>query len=514
MSKELDFINFIGRLVVKYPGDFFNSVAIAQACLETGFGKGNLIDRDVDPYLHGNNAFGYKAKDGEWQGEVLPIDSKEELEDGTVIIKRSNFRKYPSVEESVKDHAKMMSRTSSYANHYKEAINAKTPEEQAMALSRTYATDSKYGEKLIEIINYYGLKAWDKLKKGKDNMTTKRLTFEEVAKQVYGTEVINWDGFANVGAPRRSGQPDGAIIHNDYGAANGKGYIDWLRSARIPNPSAGYAHYYIDRQYAMRAVPTYKGAWHAGDYARGNYTGHGKPANYGNMKLIGYEVNQSRHFATTNRQFRLNEEVVFLQVAEDFLFYELQPNRKTVWLHNEFTGTSCPHRSWELHVGVGAPYNQVNRMKLKDYFIGRIQFWMDVLLRKRPIPPKDYLPEEHKEVTTKPETKEKPKTYIVQKGDYLSKIGNMFGLDWKDIKKWNHLETNTIYTGQELVLSPEVYNEKVEKPVEKSTNDSTPKITVKVIKSVNGSENEEAYVLKENQLIMPSGKLIEYKILN
>ena len=494
------FIEMIAGLVMKYPSPVSNSVRIAQACLESAYGTSDLAEM-------AHNLFGIKASDP-WTGKTFSKYSYEYVQCEKKLIE-SPFRLYESWEESVKDHADFFESTEYRKKYYTKVINAKTIRDQVNGLQGTYATDIYYAQKLMDIINSFNLQQYDITKE--DNTMAKR-TFKDVAKQVYGTEVINWDGFKNIGAPRRSGSPEGVIIHNDYGAANGKGYISWLKGARIPNPVGGYAHYYIDRLFAMRAVPTYKGAWHAGDYGRGNYTGHGKPANYGNMKLIGYEVNQSRHFVTTNRQFRLNEEVVFMQVAEDLLFYGLKANRGTVWLHNEFTGTSCPHRSWELHVGVGAPYNHANRMKLKDYFIKRVQYWMDVLEGELPVPVKNYLPEEHKEVS-KPIDKE-VKTYTVKKGDFLYKIGEMFGVDWKDIKKWNHLKTNVLSVGQELVVRPDVYNPKVEKPVETGGNDNTPVVKPEVIDNVSGDEKTPAIKLKDNQLLMPSGKVIEWKILD
>ena len=37
------------------------------------------------------------------------------------------------------------------------------------------------------------------------------------------------------------------------------------------------------------------------------------------------------------------------------LSYNLPINRDTVHLHNEYSQTSCPHRSWEIHIGKGQP---------------------------------------------------------------------------------------------------------------------------------------------------------------
>ncbi len=342
MSKELDYINMIGRLVQKYPGDFFNSVAIAQACLETGFGVGDRKTRDKDPYLDGNNAFGYKAKANEWKGDYLIVASPEEYK-GAIRIVRSRFRKYLSVEKSVKDHANMLSRSDWYKKHYAKAIHAKTPEEQCMALVGTYATDSKYGDKLIAIINKYGLKAWDNIKEDK-----------EMTNKIQYPKIIN----ENMLKENNMGKILGAIIHNDYGSKNGTAewYRNWLRNR---NKALGIAHYYVTKNAIARFVNTYMIAYHAGNWS----------ANAGGY--IGYEVCQSRwDLGVSTEEFLLNEDMVLRQVAEDFHFYKLQPNRQTVRLHKEFSSTSCPHRSWDLH---GKNVNTV-----KDYFIAKIKYYMSL----------------------------------------------------------------------------------------------------------------------------------------
>lgn len=487
MAKKMnrtEFVNYIVKLVTDYrktakvEPDFFDSVTIAQAIHETGYGTSEL-------YLGFNNAFGYKAKEGEWNGKVAG-DYKSDEEVNGVVIKDvpSDFRAYDDVADSVADHANMMTRLNGrYLSTYQVAIDAKTPKAQAHALTKRYAGDSNYGTKLVEIMDALNLYQYD-TRKESDKVTQKR-TFKDVAKKVYGTEVINWDGFRGIGAGSRGGNPKGAIIHNDYGRANGKGYISWLTSSRIPNPSAGYAHYYHDRKYAVRAVPTTQGAWHAGDFARGNFTGHGKPANYGNMQTLGYEVNES--LSTTNKEFRLNEEVVFMQVAEDALFYGWKINRGTIWLHNEFTSTSCPHRSWELHVGKGKQYNATNRNILKDYFIGRVKFWVEVLSGKRDVPVKNYLPEtgQTPPLVTEPEKGTSPhnpqglketdlKPYVAPRlpWDKL-KVGDTVTLaknfQWVDPERWVLMRSNKY---DELVGKKDVIVEVKQIPADKQGNHS------------------------------------------
>ena len=66
----------------------------------------------------------------------------------------------------------------------------------------------------------------------------------------------------------------------------------------------------------------------------------------------------------------LNEDMVLRQVAEDFHFYGLKPNTSTIKLHKEFTSTSCPHRSWDLHGKSNA--------SVKAHFINRVAHYMSL----------------------------------------------------------------------------------------------------------------------------------------
>lgn len=466
-------------LIQKYDSPISEATRIAQLILES-----QLFTSDLA--LKSNNGFGIKVSKP-WAGEGIPHLSGEV---GGARV--SEFRKYPTHEASIKDHAGFFTSTDFRATDavYGLAIKADNYKDEAMNLGpkfpgdkNSYAGDPKYGPKLIEIIERYNLTQYD-TKKESDTVAQK-ITFKDVVKQVYGTEVINWDGFKGIGAGNRGSNPKGAIIHNDYGRANGKGYISWLTSSRIPNPSAGYAHYYHDRKYAVRAVPTTQGAWHAGDFERGNFTGHGKPANYGNMQTLGYEVNES--LSTTNQEFRLNEEVVFMQVAEDALFYGWEINRGTIWLHNEFTSTSCPHRSWELHVGKGKQYNAANRNILKDYFIGRVKFWVEVLSGKRDVPVKHYLPEtgQTPPLVTEPEKGTSPhnpqglketdlKPYVAPRlpwdklkaGDTVTLAKNF---QWADPDRWVLMQSNKY---DELVGKKDVVVEVKQIPAGKQGNHS------------------------------------------
>lgn len=143
----------------------------------------------------------------------------------------------------------------------------------------------------------------------------------------------------------------GVVLHNDAGSRNATAI--WYMNSFLPNHNLelGIAHYYIDADVIGRAIDTYNQAWHTASAE-------------GNNHYIGYEACQSKG---DEARFIANEDMMLRQAAEDMLFYKIPVNRQTVRLHQEFSSTTCPHRSMELH---GRSVNAV-----KDYFIARIMHY-------------------------------------------------------------------------------------------------------------------------------------------
>lgn len=163
----------------------------------------------------------------------------------------------------------------------------------------------------------------------------------------------------------------GVIIHNDAGGMTPSQYLPWLNN-RVRNGQAtlGFAALYINRHETLWFSPTDHAEWHAGRQD-------------GNYNYIGFEVCESMPSKTNNATFLQNEEATLKVVAEVMKSYNLPVNRNTVRLHNEFSSTACPHRSWAIHLG-NVPYTQANKNKLKDYFIGRIKFYMGGATTSKP----------------------------------------------------------------------------------------------------------------------------------
>lgn len=120
------------------------SITLAQGLLESGAGKSELARKS-------NNHFGIKCHDN-WNGKrtYYDDDAKDEC-----------FRVYRSVADSYEDHSIFLATRERYAFLFK--LGQKDYEAWARGLKKAgYATNPKYAEQLINIIEQYGLHRYDR----------------------------------------------------------------------------------------------------------------------------------------------------------------------------------------------------------------------------------------------------------------------------------------------------------------------------------------------------------------
>jgi flagellum-specific peptidoglycan hydrolase FlgJ len=120
-----------------------SSIILAQGILESGAGTGALSSK-------ANNHFGIKCHT-EWTGESVKHDDDSEQE---------CFRKYKDPDESYRDHALFLTSRSRYS----ALFNLDKDDYKAWAKglrSAGYATDPKYPDKLIGLIERYQLDRFD-----------------------------------------------------------------------------------------------------------------------------------------------------------------------------------------------------------------------------------------------------------------------------------------------------------------------------------------------------------------
>lgn len=126
------------------------SIKLAQGILESGSGSGKLC-------REANNHFGIKCKDT-WTGEYVFFtdDAPDEC-----------FRKYNSPLESYNDHSEFLVNRAYYRNLF--SLDKRDYVAWAKGLKNAgYATDPKYPDKIISIIERYKLYEYDKKVLGND----------------------------------------------------------------------------------------------------------------------------------------------------------------------------------------------------------------------------------------------------------------------------------------------------------------------------------------------------------
>jgi peptidoglycan hydrolase FlgJ len=121
------------------------SAMLAQAALETGWGQRMPRNADGSP---SHNLFGIKAGE-EWGGARATADTIEVV-NGVASPRRTNFRAYGSIEESVNDFASLLKNSPRYRDVIAAGRDA-TAYAASMGKSG-YATDPDYGNKLNQIL--------------------------------------------------------------------------------------------------------------------------------------------------------------------------------------------------------------------------------------------------------------------------------------------------------------------------------------------------------------------------
>lgn len=121
------------------------SIKLAQGMFESSFGQSKLA-------IEGNNHFGIKCK-SDWLGEIMHYtdDSLDEC-----------FRKYPTAYDSYKDHSDFLMSRKHYASLFTLAPGDYRGWAEGLKKAG-YATDERYKEKIIQIIETYALYQYDNM---------------------------------------------------------------------------------------------------------------------------------------------------------------------------------------------------------------------------------------------------------------------------------------------------------------------------------------------------------------
>lgn len=131
--------------------DLYASVMIAQAVVESASGSSGL---SCEPY---NNLFGIK---GSYDGKSVRMKTQEDDGEGHLETIVAEFRKYPTMLESLEDYVGLLTNNSLY-NPVKKS-NTRSYEDACDYLQGRYATSTSYSRTLKAYIDAYDLTEYDK----------------------------------------------------------------------------------------------------------------------------------------------------------------------------------------------------------------------------------------------------------------------------------------------------------------------------------------------------------------
>lgn len=152
--KKSEFILTIAPIVQaennKRGNPLFNSVVIAQAICESGWGQSTIM-------MKANAIFGIKAT-SDWKGKIYNAKTHECYDGKNYTDITACFRAYESLDESIRDYFNLICNLSRYAN----AIHSQSPLECITAIKNGgYATSPTYINTIMRIINENNLTKYD-----------------------------------------------------------------------------------------------------------------------------------------------------------------------------------------------------------------------------------------------------------------------------------------------------------------------------------------------------------------
>ena len=156
-TQQKAFIMQIAPLIVKYAkgrGYKNASAAIAQACLESGYGMSSLAAKY-------HNYFGLKCGSS-WKGASVNMRTMEEYQTGVLTSIKDNFRAYPDMEQGAKGYYDFIA-----YSRYKACKDCTDPESYLKAIKAAgYATSSTYVQNNLRVVWAHNLTEWDKYLEG------------------------------------------------------------------------------------------------------------------------------------------------------------------------------------------------------------------------------------------------------------------------------------------------------------------------------------------------------------
>ncbi len=220
----------------------FPSVCAAQTILESGYGYGTELARIA------NNVCGMKAilSGNTWPGSVwdgsstVRIKTPEQDAAGNTYYIYADFRKYPNVEASIEDRcAYLLGAQNGSKLRYGGIQDCKNYQEQIKLIKAGgYATDTKYADKICNIIQRFDLNKYDMAGEGSSPAPVEMKYF---VRKSWADKNSQLDAYTDLGNAKK--RVDGAWQYNVYDAA-GKELYNGVAALndRIINTAVGIAN--------------------------------------------------------------------------------------------------------------------------------------------------------------------------------------------------------------------------------------------------------------------------------
>lgn len=162
---EADIVKKIGPLFTQDQKDsgVLASVSMGQFILESSYGKSELAQNANNCFGMKKNLSGNSWSGSAWDGKTVYTKKTQEEENGKVITITADFRKYPCIEDSIKDHSAYLLGAKNGSDQRYKGLKGCSDYRKAIQIIKDggYATSSTYVDKVCAVIEKWNLTKYD-----------------------------------------------------------------------------------------------------------------------------------------------------------------------------------------------------------------------------------------------------------------------------------------------------------------------------------------------------------------
>ena len=274
---EKEFVQLIGpKATADYQeSGILASITVAQACLESGYGSTELAK-------NANNLFGMKTSlsgntwNSVWDGKSKYTKvTKEEYKVGVITNITADFRKYPTIDDSIKDHSLYLTQAKNGSKLRYAGLVGETNYKKAIQIIKDggYATDSKYVNKICSLIERWNLTQYD-IKTDNKKPSTSTVKTPQI-------QINQNPNFGTHNTSIRTGNIEYIVIHYVGATGDAKNNISYYNERSTTSASADFYVGHNGDIWQYNPNPTKRYCWAVGGAKMSSYGGslYGKARN-------------------------------------------------------------------------------------------------------------------------------------------------------------------------------------------------------------------------------------------